>query len=475
MKPVIIEDHSLIQLRFRGSGALARPTGRILRIIVISSKQKAAYMVVTIIMSTARARIGAATLASVALLGCSGSGSETSAAPSPPPLPRNTVDVFDSPISGISTELEASFNDGDLLFGTPLRQADGLGPLYTRSSCDSCHTEGVRGPGLVSKMSVVEADGVTPAADQSMLAYGHTVHPLGVAGAYNGALKPTPILPPEGMPNVKVTTRLGPPVLGRGYIEAIADSEIERVAAEQAARGDALHGRVNRVAYASEANVDTSFHTFQKGQMVIGRFGLKARVATLDDFTADAFQGDMGITSPLRPVEFPNPDGLTDDDKPGIDVDYDSVNLRATYIRLLAIPNRKTSAEGAALFAASECAACHVPALATRADYPVPELAGIDAPVYTDLLLHRMGSALADGLPANPGVDGEADSFEWRTAPLIGLRFNRTFLHDGRAKSIEEAVLLHRAEGSEANLAIDRFEALSDADRETLLQFVEAL
>ena len=125
------------------------------------------------------------------------------------------------------------------------------------------------------------------------------------------------------------------------------------------------------------------------------------------------------------------------------------------------------------MFASSECAVCHVPSLATRADYAIPELAGIDAPVYTDLLLHRMGPELADGLPSD--VDGEAGSFEWRTAPLIGLRFNRTFLHDGRAKSIEEAVLLHRAEGSEANAAIDRFEALSDADRETLLQFVEAL
>ncbi|MEO8185268.1 MAG: di-heme oxidoredictase family protein [Deltaproteobacteria bacterium] len=394
---------------------------------------------------------------------------------SPAPLPTNTVDIGDNPISGISPQLEADFNDGDLLFGTPLRQADGLGPLYTRSACDSCHADDARGPGLVSKMSVVEADGVTPAADQSMLSFGHTVHPLGVAGAYSAALKPTPILPPQNQANVKVTTRLGPPVIGRGYIEAIADSEIERVAAEQAARGDEIHGRINRVAYGSEANEDTLFHSYQKGQLVIGRFGLKARVATLDDFTADAFQGDMGITSPLRPVEFLNPDGLTDDDKPGVDVDYRSVNLRALYIRLLAIPARKTSAAGAALFASSDCAACHVPSLATRTDYPIEKLAGIDAEVYSDLLLHRMGSALADGLPSHPSVDGAADSFEWRTAPLIGLRFNRTFLHDGRAKSIEEAVLMHRGEGSEANRAVDGFEALPDTDRQTLLEFVEAL
>ena len=434
-------------------------------------------MLATVLMDRVRwTGAGAVALLSWAWLGCSSSdGADGTVTPSPSNVVSNEVDVFDGPIAGISSQLEAGFNDGDLLFGTPLRPADGLGPLYTRSSCDSCHAEGVRGPGLVSKMSVVEADGVTPAADQSMLAFGHTVHPLGVAGLKSSGLKPTPILPPEGQPNVKVTTRLGPPVIGRGYIEAIADSEIERVAAEQALRGDAIQGRVNRVAYASEPNEDTSFHTYQKGQLVIGRFGLKARVATLDDFTADAFQGDMGITSPLRPVEFANPDGLTDDDKPGIDVDYRSVNLRATYIRLLAIPERTTDAVGAQLFESTQCSACHVPALRTRSDYPIPELAGIDAEVYSDLLLHRMGKDLADGLPSNASVDGEADSFEWRTAPLIGLRFNRTFMHDGRAKSIEEAVLAHRAEGSEANAVVDRFEALADADREALLEFVEAL
>jgi CxxC motif-containing protein (DUF1111 family) len=472
MKLVITEYHSSIQICERTWLALAWPAGRILRIIVISTKEKAEYMGGKVVMLTVRYRHAMLGWASAALLACS---SSEPAEVTPTSLPTNTVDLPDNPLSGLSPELEVDFNDGDLLFGTPLRQADGLGPLYTRSSCDSCHANDVRGPGLVSKMSVVQADGVTPAIDQSMLAFGHTVHPLGVAGPYSAALKPTPILPPENRTNVKVTTRLGPPVIGRGYIEAIADSEIERVAAEQAARGDEIHGRVNRVAYGSEPNEDTRFHSYRKGELVIGRFGLKARVATLDDFTADAFQGDMGITSPLRPTEFANPDGLIDDDKPGIDVDYRSVNLRALYIRLLDIPTRKTSPAGAALFSSADCAACHVPALATRADYPIEGLAGIDAEVYSDLLLHRMGSELADGLPTHPNVDGEAGSFEWRTAPLIGLRFNRTFLHDGRAKSIEEAVLMHRGEGSEANRAVDAFEALSDVDRQTLLEFVEAL
>jgi CxxC motif-containing protein (DUF1111 family) len=404
---------------------------------------------------------------SLALLACSSAPQETTST-RPTRTTTTSTDAFDVPIAGITTEFLADFNDGDLLFSTPLRDSDGLGPLYTRTSCGSCHDKANRGPGLVQKMAVVEDDGVTPARDQSELAFGHTVHPLTAGGGT------TPILPPDDA-HVKVTTRFGPPVLGRGYLEAVSDDEILRVEAEQAARDDDIHGRVNWVSYASEHNEDTRFHDYQKGDTLIGRFGLKARVPALDDFTADAFQGDMGITSPLRPTEFENPDGLTDDHKPGIDVGFDSVNLRADYVRLIAIPRRSADSSGAALFESTACAVCHVPSLHTRADYPVTALADIDAPVYTDLLLHRMSDELADGLPADPGVDGQADSFSWRTAPLIGLRFDRTFLHDGRAKSVTEAILLHRGSHSEANASIDAFEALSADDQASLVNFVEGL
>ncbi|HVU03737.1 MAG TPA: di-heme oxidoredictase family protein [Polyangiaceae bacterium] len=403
--------------------------------------------------------------ASPALFGCSGDAQK----PAPAPLDERAPDRFDVSIGGLAADLQGEFDDGDLAFSTPMREADGLGPLYTRTSCDSCHSSGVRGPGLVQKMSVVDADGVTPAADQSELAFGHTVHPLTAGGGK------TPILPPKDATNVLVTTRVGPPILGRGYMEAILDSEIERVASEQASRTDGIHGRVNHVTYASEANTDTRFHTHQKGDAVIGRFGLKARVPTLDDFAADAFQGDMGITSPLRPTEFPNPDGLTDDDKPGIDVSYESVNSRAMYVRLLEIPRRETTDAGAALFEDALCSACHVPSMKTSASYPVPALANVDAPIYSDLLLHDMGDSLADGLPASASVDGEASSRDWRTTPLIGLRFNRTLLHDGRAKTVEQAILGHQGDGSEANDAVDRFQAMSAEDREALLDFVKAL
>ena len=120
---------------------------------------------------------------------------------------------------------------------------------------------------------------------------------------------------------------------------------------------------------------------------------------------ADALQNDMGITSPLRPTEFPNPDGLTDDDKPGIDATADDVNLRADYVRTIAIPWRDApDPAAAALFEQAQCSACHVPTLHTRADYPIAQLADIDAPIYTDMLLHDMGDGLSDSLADGDGV-----------------------------------------------------------------------
>jgi CxxC motif-containing protein (DUF1111 family) len=202
----------------------------------------------------------------------------------------------------------------------------------------------------------------------------------------------------------------------------------------------------------------------------VGRFGLKARNATLDDFSADALQGDMGLTSPLRPEELPNPDGLNDDDKPGLDVTAAQVDLLADYVRLVEIPPRKDVQGGAEVFESAGCAACHVPSLRTRADFPIRALAGISAPLYTDGLLHDMGEALADGI-----TDEAATGREWRTAPLCALRFLSSYLHDGRAATLEEAVQSHASPGSEANVSVDRFRALSASDRALLLSFLEGL
>ncbi len=393
--------------------------------------------------------------AGLAIVGC---GDHAGGEPDGPSTLDDAVDV---PIDGLSSDDVDRFDAGDALFGLRLRETDGLGPLFVRASCGSCHEEGGRGPGLVQKMTVVGSDGM-PSPDQSALAFGPTIR-LGLAA---GATQP--IEPPAGI-DIATSIRVGLPVLGRGYLEAIADIEIERVEREQAARSDGIHGRINRVTFASVPNPDTSFSSFQQGQTgIIGRFGMKARIPTIDDFTADAYQGDMGITTPMRPTELPNPDGLADDARSGVDLELSHLDDVAFYVRRIAIPRRIGVTEaGADIFDRIKCAACHVPSLHTRQDYPIPQLADIDAPVFTDVLVHDMGPALADGV-----TDGNATGRHWRTAPLIGLRFFRTYLHDGRAHSVEEAILAH---GGEAQISTDLFEALSADERQTLVTYVEAL
>jgi CxxC motif-containing protein (DUF1111 family) len=387
---------------------------------------------------------------------------------SPPNTPPMIIseDPTDIPIAGVSAELKQRFLDGDAAFDAVYLEADGLGPNYIRTSCGSCHEGAGKGPGSVQKMVIVQADGVTPASDQSALAFGQTVRPYYAGGAQMG------LLPPSNQPQLKLSLRVGLPVFGRGYLEAIDDREIVRVESEQARRSDEIHGRTNRVVYQSQPNAEQRYHQYTPGQSgLIGRFGHKARIATLDDFSADAAQGDMSITSPMRPSELANPDGKMDDRKPGPDIDLQTINLLADYMRLLAIPHRVGVSEGGrTLFDAALCSVCHVPSLQTRASYPIPELAAKSAPVFTDLLLHDMGTELADGL-----TDGSATSRQWKTAPLIGLRFFQSYLHDGRAKTIEEAIVLHDGTGSEAKGAVQKFRALSQRERQELIQYVLSL
>lgn len=375
-----------------------------------------------------------------------------------PPAPEAPLTIVrddppGAPIAGLDAAWRGRFVAGDALFARTHGEAAGLGPLFIRSSCAACHEDDARGPGVVEKF---------PATPGVALPHGGTRRPFVTAGATQ---------PIEAPPGVVATVRLPPSVFGRGYLEAVDDAELLRVEAEQASRGDGIHGRAHRVAYASELSADPLFSTLTKGAPALGRFGLKARQPTLDDFAADAFQGDMGLTSPLRPAEPKNPDGLTDDDKPGVDLSRETVSDVAAYMRLLAIPRRPApEPRGSALFAEVDCAACHVPTLRTRADWPVPAQAAIDAPVYTDLLLHDMGDGLADGV-----TDLDAGPREWRTAPLMGLRHQRALLHDGRARTVEEAVLAHDSDGSEARGSVQKYRALADADRARLLSFVSGL
>ena len=387
-----------------------------------------------------------------------------------------TEDPSDSPIAGLDARWSERFAAGDAVFEHSYRPAEGLGPLYIRASCAGCHAADSKGPGGVQKFVVLDEEGL-PVDDPSALPYGDTERPYTTAGAT------TPVLAPEhpeavGGAAVQTSLRLGPAVFGRGYLEAIDEDAILALERAQISGEGGVRGRAAWVCRGSAANPDQPFHDERGGACgLLGRFGLKATLASLDDFTAKAFLGDMGLSSPLRPHELPNPDGLLDDERLGVDLDADELNLAADYVRLLALPERSPARfdgaplpDGPARFAALGCDRCHRPSLPTRADYPVPELAGIDAPVFTDLLLHDMGEGLADGL-----AEGAAGGRDWRTAPLIGLRFFGRYLHDGRAEDLAEAIALHASPGSEANRSVAAFQALSAADQARLIAYLETL
>jgi CxxC motif-containing protein (DUF1111 family) len=348
------------------------------------------------------------------------------------------------PLSTATAAELLRFEQGDTLFEATVRNSDGLGPLYVRDSCAACHQGDGRGPGFVNKFVVKRSSGYSDAS--SLFLLGTTERPF-VAGSAT-----LPLLAPLG-DNITTVRRLPPAVFGRGYLEAISDAEIERVASAASIRTSGVRGRPNRLANG-----------------VIGRFGVKARVATLDDFTADALDNDMGITTPGRPTEPSGPEATATDEKPGIDFSGEQVALISDYVRLLSIPARKAQSDGLALFNRVGCGLCHVVSLHTDPQFRVHELADIDAPIYSDLLLHDMGEALSDGQH-----EGSAGPRDFRTAPLIGLRFLPVLMHDGRARTIIEAIDAHGADGSEGRESVSRYRTLLESERSALLHFVGGL
>ncbi len=359
-------------------------------------------------------------------------------------------DPSDAPLAGLSDEEAVRFARGDARFEEPFAETQGLGPHYVHRSCTSCHEDDARGPGTVRRIVGTSVD--------EALAFGDVVRPRLAAGAH------TPVTAPDGAREV---VRLGPAVFARGWMEAIADETILGWEAAQAADDDAIHGRAaHLVPHPLEPE-----SVFGESAPRLGRFGHKARAATLESFAAEALLSDMGLTSPARPDELPSPDALSDDLRPGLDVDAETVALLADYVRLLAIPERaEPDPRGRVLFAEVGCARCHVPTARTRVDHPIVAMRDREVALYTDLLLHDMGAGLDDGVS-----EGVASGREWRTAPLVGVRFLRGLLHDGRAETVRDAIAAHASEGSEASEVIARFDALPDADRTAITQFVQGL
>lgn len=362
------------------------------------------------------------------------------------PARRVKLDRPNLPLSTLTEHELGRFKLGDALFEATVRESDGLGPLYVRDACSACHVDDGRGPGLVTKAAPLNGD---PELAKKLLPFGSTERPYTSAGAR------VPLLATPDA-RLRVTHRLPPAVFGRGYLEAVSDTDLERLAERAKARTGSARGRLNRLKSGA-----------------IGRFGIKARIATLADFAADALSGDMGVSSPTHPEEPPGPEGLRDDAKPGVDFSAEQVEQLRDYLRGLQIPERQRSdlpARGPELFAKARCGECHEPAFETSRSYPVAALSGVRAEIYSDLLLHDMGEALSDGL-----TEEGAGPREFRTAPLIGLRFLPSFLHDGSAKTVEQAIVAHGANDSEGRDSARAFAALTSTERRELVKFVEAL
>jgi CxxC motif-containing protein (DUF1111 family) len=352
------------------------------------------------------------------------------------------------PLPLVSALERALFDRGAVVFARVFTPEMGLGPLFNGAGCAKCHTEPA--PGGTGVQAALHATAFRGGVCDGLAAKGGPVFQLNVTRALHDAfgIYEVPV-PPEATATARRTT---PPLWGAGLLDAVPDSAI---LARAHPDGDGVAGRPNWTA---------------DGRL--GRFGRKAQVATLREFVGAAFITEMGITNPLFPAEQtlagkPLPPGV--DPAPDPEISPEDFDAADAFVRLLAPPEPVGSAmlalRGRSIFTATGCTACHVPELETGAN-PVRALSRQVVPAYTDLLLHDMGPNLADICL------GQALPAEFRTEPLWGLRFEFEFLHDGRAKTIDEAVRLH---GGQASGARERYLTLSATERAVLLEFLGSL
>lgn len=409
--------------------------------------------------------------------------------------------AFSLPMPGLSREDRRAFSVGNALFRdnwvvapASAEGRDGLGPLFAASSCSACHqddgrgvppTEGAGvGRGWIVLLSPDDRDG------EPHPVYGPQLQDQAIPGVRPEArvvVRPQPTAGryPDGtafvlerwelaiedpaygpLGPVRTSLRVGPQVIGGGLIEAVDDANILAREDPGDRDGDGISGRAHRVGGAAGR---------------VGRFGWKATQASLEDQVQAAFHGDVGITSPRFPDEqlsVPQQDRVREPSGGSPEIDAAKVARVAHYCRVLAVPAQRSPADpqvirGREAFARAGCTACHVPELRTGTGSPIEALRGVAFRPYTDLLLHDMGDGLADGRR-----DGDASGREWRTPPLWGIGLVPTvnghsrYLHDGRARSLEEAVLWH---GGEARRSRDAFMAMESAERAALLAFLGSL
>ncbi len=428
-------------------------------------------------------------------------------------LPLTVIgSTFSQPDSFLTTEQKMDFVLGKSLFEklwvsspSSTTASDGLGPLYNARSCLQCHPKNGRGrpteannPADVAASMLVRLGLPSQAPEPTYGSQFQTRAVQGVLaeGAIQVAYTPVTVTLDDGEvvtlrkpditltqlnygalhPDTQLSARIPPAVIGLGLLEKIPDEQIMALADPEDTDNDGISGRINEV-------VD-----FKTGEKRLGRFGWKAGQPTLLQQNSIALFTDIGISSPMFTSgygdctpsqtycrQLPNGNSAHMDNA---EASTQMVALLTTYTQHLAVPERRTPIEqkaditqGEILFSRLGCQNCHTPSFSFTIDEP--SLGTISIQPYTDLLLHDMGEGLADNRP-----EQSANGREWRTAPLWGIGLagmindHRFFLHDGRARSLQEAILWH---GGEAESSARTYRQLSKAQRQQLIQFLESL
>ena len=391
---------------------------------------------------------------------------------------------------------------GDLGFESsfvtaPAPLHSGLGPVFNNVSCISCHIGDGRGkpplpgeslqsllirisipgfdahggpmpvPGFGGQLQQRAVNGAMPEAEVQMVLNYITGY-FADGNSYQ-LTEPEFIIQNSYMPmpaNMMFSPRVAPPVFGLGLLEAVSAEDVLQYADENDKNSDGISGKPNYV------------YNAVTGTMDLGRFGWKAGQPNVKQQSAGAYNEDMGITNPIYSNEScelqPQHDNLNDDKE----LTDSLLHAVAFYLQTLAVPARRNAdnpevLEGKNLFMYSGCGSCHRPSMTTQMNMAFPEISNQRIFPYTDMLVHDMGAGLADLRP-----EFRADGFEWRTPPLWGIGLTKVvnghtnFLHDGRARSLAEAILWH---GGEAATSQQKFVNMTEDERKKLIKFLESL
>lgn len=373
-------------------------------------------------------------------------------------------EVLDAPLEGLTYAQYQLFNEGASEFDEVYNTESGLGPVFVATSCASCHTGDNRG----HPFTILTRFGQTDSTGNQFLA-------MGGPQLQNHAIQGHTA---EQLPVDATSSKfIAPIVSGIGFLELVPDAAIIAMADANANHPDGVRGHPNWNEIPSY--VVPFQNAIVKDGKYICRFGRKASAYNLHQQTVQAFNQDIGITTTYLPDNpFNYIEGLNPVPAADPEISDKSVNATVFYLQALQTPFQRNQHDeavvaGKNIFINTGCEACHKQTLKTGYS-PVAPLSYQAFHPYTDLLLHDMGSELDDGY-----TEGSASTAEWRTPPLWGLGLaqdaqggNIFLLHDGRAHSIEEAILMH---GGEAQVSRDRYELLSQTDKDALLQFLQSL